>query len=72
MHPKFSEKMKKFGTVVPLGAERVKGFFYTQNGRYTFLIFTFRLVDLYPESAVSWFAVGCYYYMAGKQDPARR
>ena len=37
MHPKFSEKMKKFGTVVPLGAERVKGFFYTQNGRYTFL-----------------------------------
>lgn len=31
-----------------------------------------RLVDLYPESAVSWFAVGCYYYLIGKSDPARR
>ena len=32
----------------------------------------YRLVDLYPEWVISWFAVGCYYYMAGKQDPARR
>ncbi|RZF38992.1 hypothetical protein LSTR_LSTR003735 [Laodelphax striatellus] len=30
------------------------------------------LVDLQPESAVSWFAVGCYYYLIGKSDPARR
>jgi len=30
------------------------------------------LVDLYPEWAMSWFAVGCYYYLIGKQDPARR
>jgi len=30
------------------------------------------LVDLYPESAVAWFAVGCYYYLTGRQDPARR
>jgi len=30
------------------------------------------LVDLYPEWCVSWFAVGCYYYLTGRQDPARR
>uniref|UniRef100_A0A023GNI7 Putative anaphase-promoting complex apc cdc16 subunit n=1 Tax=Amblyomma triste TaxID=251400 RepID=A0A023GNI7_AMBTT len=31
-----------------------------------------KLVDMYPESAVSWFAVGCYYYVIGKADSARR
>ncbi|KAJ8669052.1 hypothetical protein QAD02_000311 [Eretmocerus hayati] len=31
-----------------------------------------KLVDLYPELALSWFAVGCYYYSIGKNDPARR
>eukprot|EP00090_Calanus_glacialis_P007311 TRINITY_DN15756_c0_g1_i1.p1 TRINITY_DN15756_c0_g1~~TRINITY_DN15756_c0_g1_i1.p1 ORF type:complete len:616 (-),score=231.15 TRINITY_DN15756_c0_g1_i1:943-2790(-) len=30
------------------------------------------LVDLYPEWSTSWFAVGCYYYLSGRQDPARR
>lgn len=31
------------------------------------------LVDLYPNLAISWFAVGCYYYtIAGKSDQARR
>ncbi|KAJ1520995.1 hypothetical protein ONE63_004065 [Megalurothrips usitatus] len=30
------------------------------------------LVDLHPEMAISWFAVGCYYYIIGKSDPARR
>ncbi|XP_064470681.1 cell division cycle protein 16 homolog [Ornithodoros turicata] len=31
-----------------------------------------RLVDMYPESAISWFAVGCYYFLNGKADAARR
>uniref|UniRef100_A0A6G1SG12 Cell division cycle protein 16 n=1 Tax=Aceria tosichella TaxID=561515 RepID=A0A6G1SG12_9ACAR len=31
-----------------------------------------QLVDLYPESAVSWFAVGCYYLLINKVEPARR
>ncbi|KAG1682927.1 Cell division cycle protein 16 [Nymphon striatum] len=31
-----------------------------------------RLVDLYPENAVSWFAVGCYYLLINKNDCARR
>ena len=31
-----------------------------------------RLVDAYPESALAWFAVGCYYYAVGKMEPARR
>ena len=31
-----------------------------------------RLVDLYPESAISWYAVGCYYLMISKTDAARR
>ncbi|XP_077483717.1 cell division cycle protein 16 [Amblyomma americanum] len=31
-----------------------------------------KLVDMYPEIAVSWFAVGCYYYIIGKADSARR
>jgi anaphase-promoting complex subunit 6 len=30
------------------------------------------LVDLYPEWSLAWFAVGCYYYLTGRQDPARR
>lgn len=30
------------------------------------------LVDLQPEMSISWFAVGCYYYVIGKSDPARR
>jgi len=30
------------------------------------------LVDLYPEWSTAWFAVGCYYYLTGRQDPARR
>lgn len=31
-----------------------------------------QLVDLYPESAISWFAVGCYYLVINKMEPARR
>lgn len=31
-----------------------------------------QLVDLYPESAISWFAVGCYYLVINKVEPARR
>ncbi|KAK2165875.1 hypothetical protein NP493_1345g00047 [Ridgeia piscesae] len=31
-----------------------------------------KLVDLYPNKAVAWFAVGCYYLLVGKNDPARR
>jgi len=30
------------------------------------------LVDMYPESAVAWYAVGCYYFVTGKQDSARK
>ena len=30
------------------------------------------LVNLYPESAVSWYAVGCYYLMIQKTESARR
>lgn len=31
-----------------------------------------RLVDKYPQSATSWFAVGCYYYIISKSEFARR
>lgn len=31
-----------------------------------------QLVDLYPESAISWFAVGCYYLNINKVEQARR
>ncbi|KFM68530.1 Cell division cycle protein 16-like protein, partial [Stegodyphus mimosarum] len=31
-----------------------------------------KLVDLYPENAVSWYAVGCYYLQIAKTDAARR
>lgn len=31
-----------------------------------------KLVDLYPDQAISWYAVGCYYDLIGKCDPARR
>uniref|UniRef100_A0A1B6LCT4 Cell division cycle protein 16 homolog n=1 Tax=Graphocephala atropunctata TaxID=36148 RepID=A0A1B6LCT4_9HEMI len=31
-----------------------------------------KLVDYMPEKAVPWFAVGCYYFITGKRDLARR
>ncbi|XP_041357865.1 cell division cycle protein 16 homolog [Gigantopelta aegis] len=31
-----------------------------------------KLVESYPSKPVSWFAVGCYYLLTGKIDPARR
>eukprot|EP00039_Didymoeca_costata_P027951 m.19549 g.19549 ORF g.19549 m.19549 type:complete len:533 (+) comp6609_c0_seq1:98-1696(+) len=31
-----------------------------------------KLVDSYPEKSVSWFAVGCYYYLIGNNDNSRR
>ena len=31
-----------------------------------------KLVELYPEWAVAWFAVGSYYFLIGKQEAARR
>ncbi|XP_021915028.1 cell division cycle protein 16 homolog [Zootermopsis nevadensis] len=31
-----------------------------------------RLVDLYPEMAISWYAVGCYYYVIGKFNNYRQ
>jgi len=31
-----------------------------------------KLVDLYPEWVVAWFAVGCYYFMVSKHEFARR
>ena len=31
-----------------------------------------KLIDLYPETALAWFAVGCYYYLIGKNEQARR
>ncbi|CAH1788277.1 unnamed protein product [Owenia fusiformis] len=31
-----------------------------------------KLVDLYPSKPVSWFAVGCYYLLVGKNEAARR
>lgn len=31
-----------------------------------------QLVDLYPENAISWFAVGCYYLVINKVESARR
>ena len=30
------------------------------------------LVDYYPEMAVTWFGVGCYYYLIGQNEEARR
>ncbi|KAL3846820.1 hypothetical protein ACJMK2_017774 [Sinanodonta woodiana] len=31
-----------------------------------------KLVDMYPDKPVSWFAVGCYYLLIKKNDPTRR
>lgn len=31
-----------------------------------------KLVEAYPQEAVSWYAVGCYYYVIGKFDQARK
>ncbi|XP_031573394.1 cell division cycle protein 16 homolog [Actinia tenebrosa] len=34
--------------------------------------FAHKLVDNYPQKAVSWYAVGCYYYLIEKYEQARR
>ncbi|CAH0752154.1 unnamed protein product [Diatraea saccharalis] len=34
--------------------------------------FAHTLVDAYPNSWISWYAVGCYYYLIGKSEFARR
>ncbi|XP_053605725.1 cell division cycle protein 16 homolog [Plodia interpunctella] len=34
--------------------------------------FAHTLVDAYPQEWTSWFAVGCYYYLIGKSEFARR
>ena len=31
-----------------------------------------RLVEFYPEWVISWFAVGSYYFLIGKQELSRR
>uniref|UniRef100_A0A182JCQ4 Uncharacterized protein n=1 Tax=Anopheles atroparvus TaxID=41427 RepID=A0A182JCQ4_ANOAO len=31
-----------------------------------------KLVDFHPDDAIAWYAVGCYYDVIGKSDPARR
>ncbi|CAL4061020.1 unnamed protein product, partial [Meganyctiphanes norvegica] len=38
----------------------------------TLFLLAHKLVDLYPETALAWFAVGCYYYLIGKNEQARR
>lgn len=38
----------------------------------TLFLLAHKLVDLYPEMALAWFAVGCYYYLIGKNEHARR
>lgn len=43
-----------------------------QNNSNELFLLAHRLVDIYPENGLSWFAVGCYYYVIGKSDPARR
>lgn len=34
--------------------------------------FAHKLVDNYPQKAVAWYAVGCYYYLIEKYEQARR
>ncbi|XP_030370331.1 cell division cycle protein 16 homolog [Scaptodrosophila lebanonensis] len=44
-----------------------------ENGDFNKLFYVaHKLVDRYPDKAISWYAVGCYYDMIGKSDPARR
>lgn len=31
-----------------------------------------KLVDLYPDEAISWYAVGCYYDLINKTEQGRR
>lgn len=38
------------------------GLFYTAH----------KLVDSYPDNPISWFAVGCYYYLIGNNENARK
>lgn len=38
----------------------------------TLFLLAHKLVDLYPETALAWFAVGAYYYLIGKNEHARR
>lgn len=49
-------------------------YFYFQFFNFYLELFCIahKLVDLYSDQAISWYAVGCYYDLIGKSDPARR
>jgi anaphase-promoting complex subunit 6 len=36
------------------------------------LCFRDRLVEAYPDKAIAWFGVACYYFCIGRYDSARR
>ncbi|XP_058988222.1 cell division cycle protein 16 homolog [Musca domestica] len=55
------------------GARTVQIGCLAEFGDYNKLFYVaHKLVDRYPDKAISWYAVGCYYDMIGKSDPARR
>ena len=40
--------------------------------KHELFFFAHQLVEAYPKEPVAWFSVGCYYYLTGKFDIARR
>uniref|UniRef100_A0A1B0CC40 Uncharacterized protein n=2 Tax=Lutzomyia longipalpis TaxID=7200 RepID=A0A1B0CC40_LUTLO len=48
------------------------GCLYEQKETNKLFYVAHKLVDLYPEQAISWYAVGSYYDLIGKSDSARR
>ncbi|XP_059610163.1 cell division cycle protein 16 homolog [Phlebotomus argentipes] len=48
------------------------GCLYEQKAINKLFYVAHKLVDLYPEQAISWYAVGSYYDLIGKSDSARR
>ncbi|XP_048477826.1 cell division cycle protein 16 homolog isoform X2 [Plutella xylostella] len=42
------------------------------NNSSQLFVFAHELVNAYPNSWTAWFAVGCYYYLIGKSEFARR
>ncbi|XP_072929363.1 cell division cycle protein 16 homolog [Epargyreus clarus] len=69
----WAEALRVLDSAGPWSCAEVRAACLVELGRSSELFaFAHALVDAYPQSWTSWYAVGCYYYLIGKTEFARR
>ncbi|CAH0673846.1 unnamed protein product [Spodoptera exigua] len=70
---RWTEALRALDTVDPWCCVEVRAACLVELKRSSELFaFAHSLVDAYPHAWTSWYAVGCYYYLIGKSELARR